>query len=87
MKIKEGYKLREVAGNYIVVATGKASKEFNGMINLNETGALLWRTLEKGAEEKDLINALLAEYEVDEATATTGVKAFIEKVVGAGFVE
>ena len=42
MKIKEGFILREVAGNYIVVAVGSAVKQFNGVITLNETGAFLW---------------------------------------------
>ena len=33
MKIKEGFILREVVGNYIVVAVGNAVKQFNGVIN------------------------------------------------------
>lgn len=80
MKIKEGFILREVAGNYIVVAVGSMVKEFNGVINLNETGAFLWKVLEKGATEEDLKNALLAEYDVDEATALQGVKLFVSKI-------
>lgn len=80
MKIKDGFILREVAGNTIVVAVGDAVKEFNGVINLNETGALLWKTMEKGADEQALVDALLAEYEVDRETAEKDVKAFIEKL-------
>ncbi len=80
MKIKDGFILREVAGNTIVVAVGDAVKEFNGVINLNETGAYLWKVLEKGAEEKDLVDALLSEYEVDKELAEKDVKAFIEKL-------
>lgn len=87
MKIKDGFKLREVAGNFIVVATGKASKEFNGMINLNETGAFLWKKLENNANEEDLVKALLEEYDVTEDVAKKGVKSFLDKVIGAGFIE
>ena len=43
MKIKQGFMLREVAGNYVVVAVGEASKKFNGVINLNESGAFIWK--------------------------------------------
>ena len=86
MKIKEGFILREVADSYIVVAVGDAVKSFNGVINLNETGALLWKALERGAEEKDLIDALLNEYEVERALAERDVKIFITKLTEAGLI-
>ncbi len=86
MKIKEGFILREVAGNYIVVAVGSAVKQFNGVITLNETGAYLWKQLEKGCEEEQLVSALLSEYEVDEETAKKDVKAFIEKLSVANLI-
>ena len=49
MKIKDGFILREVAGSFVVVAVGKRAGEFNGVINLNQTSAFMWRMLEKGA--------------------------------------
>lgn len=80
LKLKEDLILREVAGSYVVVAVGKAAAEFNAMITLNETGAFLWKALEKGATEDSLTEALLDEYEVDKETASADVKAFIEKI-------
>lgn len=87
MKIKDGFILREVAGNYIVVAVGSAVKQFNGVISLNETGAFLWKKLEEGCEEKDLLSALLDEYEVESAVAEADVKAFLEKLNGASLLK
>lgn len=87
MKIKDGFILREVAGSFIVVAVGEAVKEFNGIINLNETGAVLWKILEKGATKEQLVKALLAEYDVDETTAEKDVSAFIEKLQEAKLVK
>ena len=86
MKIKDGFILREVAGSYLVVAVGTAVKQFNGMINLNETGAFLWRLLEKGATEEESVSALLKEYDVDEETAKADVKAFTNKLTEAGLL-
>lgn len=86
MKIKEGFILREVAGSYLVVAVGAAVKQFNGMINLNETGAFLWRLLEKGSDEDAMVSALLSEYEVEEEVARTDVKAYINKLTEAGLL-
>ena len=87
MKIKKGFILREVAGNYIVVATGKAAKNFNGLITLNETGAFLWKCLEENATEESLLKDLLAEYDIDEETAQKDIKAFLNRVKEASLVE
>ena len=87
MKIKEGLILREVAGNYIVVAVGDAVKSFNGVINLNETGAFLWKKLAEGKEENQLVEALLEEYEVDKEIAVADVKKFLDKLTEAGLVK
>lgn len=87
MKIKEGFVLREVAGSYIVVAIGAAAKTFNGIINLNPTSALLWKELEKGASEEELVERLLSEYEVSEQTAKEDVHKFVQKLTEAGLIQ
>ncbi len=84
MKIKSGFILREVAGSYLVVAVGSRVKQFNGMINLNETGAFLWKLLEKGTTEEEAVAAMLGAYDVDEEIAKADVKAFIAKLTEAG---
>ena len=87
MKIKQGYKLRKMCGSSVVVPTGKAAAEFNGMVTLNETGELLWTRLADGAELSDLVELLMTEYGIDESTATTDASDFIDKIKGAGFIE
>ena len=69
MKIKDGYVLREVAGNTIVIPVGDAAINFNGMINLNETGAFLWKLLENDVEPRFLLQELMKEYDVEEEQA------------------
>ena len=87
MKIKDGFILREVAGSYIVVAVGERVKDFNGVINLNETGAFLWKLLEKDNDAEGLKKALLNEYDVQEEIATRDVETFINKLTEAGLVK
>lgn len=88
MKIKEGFILREVAGNYIVVAVGEAVKNFNGVINLNESGAFLWKILSEGVEnEGQLVDALLGEYDVEKEIAERDVNAFIARLKEAGLIK
>ena len=87
MKIKSGYKVRKMCSSSIVVAVGKDSADFNGMITLNESGELLWNKLADGAEADELVSLLLSEYDIDEATARADVNEFIKKIEGAGFLE
>ena len=85
MKLKDGFILRSVAGETVVVPTGD-DLDLNMMITLNETGKFLWERLEQGAEEAELIAALLQEYDVDEQTAKDHVAAFIAKLKEYGFI-
>ena len=87
MKIKEGYLLREVAGNKIVVPVGDAVLDFNGMINLNETGAFLWEKLQEDVEPKFLLSDLKNEFDVDEETAKEDIVAFLNKLAKAGLLD
>ena len=87
MKIKDGFILREVADSYIVVAVGEAVKTFNGIVNLNETGAFLWKALETGATKEDLLAKLTAEYDVDEDTAKKDIDAFVAKLEEAKLIK
>ena len=54
MRIKQGFMLREVANNFIVVPVGKASEKFRGLITLNSTGAFLWRNLEQETTKDEI---------------------------------
>ena len=87
MKIKKGFIMREVSGQNIVVAVGAASRRFDGLMRLNDTGRLMWKALEKGADEGSLVRALVTEYEVDEATARADVKAFVAKLSAEHILE
>ena len=78
MKIKEGFILREVAGDTIVMPTG--DMDINAMITLNETGAFLWKLLEQETTVEELAAAIIKEYNTDEQTAKTAAEGFVAKL-------
>lgn len=86
MKIKNGFMLRKVGGQNVVVAVGKASLEFNGIIRLNETGKFLWEQLKNDITEEQLLETLLAEYDIDNAQAKADISEFLEKLRGANLL-
>ena len=85
MKLKNGFVLREVAGEIIVVPCGD-ELDLNMMITLNDTGRFLWQHLEKGAEEDELVSALLAEYDVAPELARQAVDAFVARLKELDFL-
>ena len=85
MKMKEGFLLREVAGQTVVLPIG-GDMDMNMMITLNGTGAFLWEKLQEETDEAALVAALLAEYDVDEATAKQAVANFVAKLSDNGFL-
>lgn len=88
MKIKSGFMLRSIAGCKVVVSVGKRTLDFNGIINLNDSAAFLWERLAAGAEEDELVSAILENYtDVDEATARKSVAEFIQTIREAGCLE
>ncbi|MBQ3483702.1 MAG: PqqD family protein [Clostridia bacterium] len=76
---------RKIGTQFVIVAIGEATKRFNGMITVNETGSFIWDQLEKDITLDELVNAVTAEYEVDADTARADAGRFIEtlKEVGA----
>lgn len=87
MKIKNGFVVREIAGECVVVALGEASKIFNGIIKLNETGKILWEMLAKGCEKDEAVDAILKDYEVDRALVEADFDRFVETLRGANILE
>lgn len=87
MKIKKGFILRKVGIQYIVAATGTISKEFNGMMRLNESGAFAFKLLQQGVEKEELILRLLEEYDVTEEAARADVERFVGELKEAGALE
>lgn len=85
MKLKDGFILRDVAGQTVVLPTGD-ELNLNMMITLNETGKFLWEKLGQEISEEALVAALLAEYDVDEATAKAAVTGFVAKLNDNGFL-
>lgn len=87
MKINKNFILRQVVDMWVVLPLSAQTVDFNGMITLNESGVLLWRTLEKGADVDALVAALMSEYEVSAQQAQSDVEAFLDKLRSVACLE
>ena len=88
MKIKDGFTLRQICGEYIVVGEGLAQVNFNKLLTLNETAAFLWKEIAgKEFSKEDLVNLLLDNYEVSAEVASKDVDKLLETWIKEGVAE
>ncbi len=86
MKIKDGFVVRDIMGQCVVVATGEASQDFSGMIKLNETGKDIWEGVASGKSEDEIVDFIVSEYDVEENRAKDSVKKFLTDMKDKGFI-
>ncbi len=88
MKTKKGFVLRNVCGENIIVAEGKENIDFTKIISMNESSAYLWKNIEgKDFNADTLCELLMAEYDVDNATAHKDSEKIVKQWSEAGIVE
>ena len=46
MKTKQGFNLRNICGEYIIVAEGESNIDFSNIISMNESSAFLWKNIQ-----------------------------------------
>ncbi len=70
MRIKEGFTLRTICGEHVVIGEGLAQVNFNKMLSLNGSAAYLWEQVQgKDFTVEDLVTLLTDKYEVSEDRA------------------
>lgn len=87
MKMKEGFVLRNVMDEYIVMPTGDNIAKFDGAVVLNEVSAFIYKLLEAPMCRDDLLTAVLNEFDVDEATASADLDALLDQFADMGILE
>ncbi|WP_298454373.1 PqqD family protein [uncultured Prevotella sp.] len=89
MKAKKGFNLRNVCGEYVIVAEGIENIDFTNIISMNESSAYLWKKIQSCDffDEKTLSDLLTDRYSVTSATAINDSKKLIEDWLKAGIIE
>ena len=88
MKIKKGFKLKNISGRQTVVADRRTVKDFNSHIILNESAVILWEMLASGEYTKEELTAQLNEnMKISKTQALGNVKVFIKTLMDNGILE
>ena len=84
MKIKDGFILREVAGDVVVLPSGDL--DINAMSTLNETAAFLWKAMEQETTREAVVAAAMEKYSVSAEEAGQAVDSFVEQLKANDFL-
>jgi len=87
IKLKDNFKLTDIAGDAMLIPVGEDTYAFGGYVALNETAAFLIRQMSESIDEQELTARLLDAYEVDEQTAAESVAETVQKLRELGVVE
>ncbi len=87
MKIKSGFVLREIAGEWMAIAVGTRTADFSNMIVLSETAAYVWKLLKEEKTVENLAEALATEFDVDYETAKRDAEGFGKVLAEKGLLD
>ena len=81
MKIKEQYKVREMAGEHVINMQGKHGSDLTKIISLNQSALYLWNELQGKEFDTEVVADMLVErYGIDKGVATTDAERWIERL-------
>lgn len=88
MKIKKQYKVREMAGEHVVIMQGELGSNLTKIISLNESALYLWQAIEGREFDVDTVSSLLAEhYGIDDQIAQSDASRWLERLEECGLLE
>ena len=88
MRLKSEYKVRDMAGEHVVIMQGRLGSDLTRIISLNESALYLWQKIEGKEFDTNTIAELLAEqYGIDDQIATTDAQRWVDKLIDCGLIE
>lgn len=87
MRIRDEYKVREIAGEHVVIMQGRYGADMTKVISLNESSLFLWNELQgSDFETADAARLLTERYGIDEATALRDAEAWTKSLEACNLV-
>ncbi len=79
MKIKRGFKLKKISGQYTVVADKRIIKSFNSLIVLNDIMVFLWNLInERNITKQQMLEELLENFPISTVLALSNIDVFVK---------
>lgn len=79
MRIKDKCKIRQVAGESVLMIVGRNPGDMTKVMTFNETSLYLWDQLQgRDFEIADVVTLLLQRFDIDETTALNDATSWVQ---------
>ncbi len=87
MRIKDTYKVRQIAGENIIVGQGAIHTDMTKVISLNSTALLLWNELQgRNFTIADASSVLVSHFGIDRSRAEADARSWADRLIGCGVI-
>ena len=87
MRIKDSYKVREIAGENLIVEQGKSQADMTKVISLNSTALLLWNELYgRDFTPADAAAVLTSHFNIAQEVADVDSRKWIDTLTRCGII-
>lgn len=85
--VSQGYVLREILGESVIVPVDKECLISNAVITPNDTAVFLWRAFQKPSTKEEVIQKCMEEYEAAEGNIRDSVERFVQSALEYRFLK
>ena len=87
MKVRDGFVLRNLVGEKMLMPTGDNVANFRGTVLMNELSAFVWEKLQEASSKEELLSEILDVYDIDEETAAADLEGLLNELLQLGVIE
>ena len=87
MKLKENFVTQTIGDEQMMIPVGKEANVFHGIVKSNGTAAFIVNRLKETSTEKEIVAAVLHEYDVEKEVAAEDVRNIVNKLRSIGAIE
>ena len=86
MKMESNFEIVRIAEEYILVPVGDQMESFQGTVVLNDVSAYMLELMREDRTEKELVQLIMNEFDVDEKTAEEDVLEALNEMKRIGII-
>ena len=87
MTIKSGFEFISFGDEVMLIPVGDEAHRFRGLVVMNDETALIIRLLQKEQTMEELLDAFLAEYDMDRDAASLELERLLNRLDDLGILE
>ena len=85
-KIRDGIVLKNICGEWLLIAVGEAAEQCLYVRHINDTMAWYWQLIEKGLDTDQIVNTALNSFEASEETIRTDTVSLMNQLYELGYL-